>query len=301
MVSTQWLKGKLSSGLHKHRVLDASWGISDISEGPQDFVREHIPGALYFDLNRCVNPLPQLPRNLPNPACFMEYARTLGISKDTHLVLYDRGSMMAAARAWWNFRAYGHENVSVLDGGLMNWKTAGQAIESGPMSLPEKMGDFEVNVREEYMKNFEDIQKVLLMKNCQIVDARESEHFAGLESEPTTPTKVAYEGLNLETLDAQRQQGHIPGAINVQSSLVVDEGTNCFLPKDELKKVFRSAGVDLSKPLVTMCYNGNAASLLALAANVCGHEDVSVYYGSWTEYGYRTDPQGVVTGNKSGG
>lgn len=130
-------------------------------------------------------------------------------------------------------------------------------------------------------------------KKSQILDARKPEHYFGKEEEPTSATVKALEGMN-QPLPKVMQRGHVPGAKNMIDDVLFTED-KCLLHRQELKQLFATYGVDLKKPLTTMCYNGNAATLFALATYICGKDDTSVYFGSWTEFGQKASPDMVVT------
>jgi len=153
----------------------------------------------------------------------------------------------------------------------------------------EKQGDFNLTVNYNLSKNFEAMTRGVTDKSAQVVDARRAEHFAGEAAEPTNFTKKALEGMK-QPIPTNISAGHLPGAINLLEDLVIDPNTKCLLPPEELKKLFESRGINLTKPTTTMCYNGHAACLVALAMATCGKDDASVYYGSWTEYGQRGSP-----------
>ncbi|KAK2187611.1 hypothetical protein NP493_160g03029 [Ridgeia piscesae] len=276
LVSRMWLKNQIGSAKNL-RLLDATW--TPLKSGHGDYVSKHIPSAVFFDLNKCVKPVPTLARNPPELACFTEYAQSLGINNDSHVVVCDRGGMVAAARTWWTFRAFGHNQVSVLDGGLAKWADEGYDVVTDKDELPTEKGDFTVKFNKAVMRNFEDVVGIIKSKSEQIIDCRKPEHFRGEAQEPTPATQKAFEGVGLP-IPSSMKGGHIPGAINLMEDYIVNKDEKVLFSPDEIRKVLEQAGIDLSKPMTTMCYNGHAACLMALAASVLGKEDVAVYYVS---------------------
>jgi thiosulfate/3-mercaptopyruvate sulfurtransferase len=290
VVTTQWLKQQLSNTTRNLRVLDSSWSLKQ--SGHEDFLRKHIPGAGFFDLNNCLKPTQNIPRSLPDQRCFEEYAQLLGVKENQHLVIYDQGGLLAAARAWWQFRAYGHPNVSVLEGGLNKWEADGNPVSTGGI-LPEKNGQFKTRIQPHLMKSFEEIMEVINTKSSQILDARNPENYKGDEEEPSSATRIALETCHMK-IPTNMAKGHIPGAINFPTSLIMDPDTGMFNTAEEIIENFRKMGVDLNKPITTLCYNGNAACVVALGAAFAGKTDTAVYYGSWTEFGQRVSQADCV-------
>jgi len=293
LVSRGWLRKILDSGDKSVKVLDTSWRAT--VSGHDDFTSSHIPGATFLDLNTCVRPTPTLPRNLPERECFAQYVRSLGVSRDQHLVVYDRGNMLPAARAWWIFRVFGHEQVSVLNGGLEHWMHGGHPVETGDLTATDSIaeGDFEVSLNKKLVSDFNDVKEIVGSRSCQILDARKSKHFMGEEAEPAPATVVALESTK-QPMPKRMLRGHIPGSKNLVDDMVIDPDTRCMHDRDELLQLFKAAGVSLDRPLTAMCYTSLKASLLALAAHECGKTDVSIYLGSWTEWSQRGDEDSQV-------
>jgi len=172
---------------------------------------------------------------------------------------------------WWTFRVMGVEDVSVLNGGLPKWKREGRPLESGEPPL-RTTRHFTARRNADLVRDQSDVKAILKDKSAEIVDARSAERFAGKVPEPRP-------GL---------RSGHIPGARNVPyGKLLNADGT--LKPPREIEILFRNAGVDLHKPVVTSCGSGITASVLALALAELGHRRTAVYDGSWSEWG--ADPE----------
>lgn len=274
MVSTAWLSERLDEP--SVRILDASWFMPGSPRVPAaEYAAGHIPGAVRFDIDALSDQDSALPHMLPAPPDFAIAMRRLGIEPTTTLVVYDSEGLFSAPRAWWTFRAMGHATVFVLDGGLPRWIDDGHAVESGWREYPH--GEFKAHPRADLIAGLDSVRDALEGDLGQVVDARPVGRFSGETPEPRP-------GL---------RRGHMPGAINVPWSTMVDKGT--LLPAAWLKEVFDRAGVDLAKPVITTCGSGVSACVLALALARLGKEDVSVYDGSWSEWGGRPETP-VVTG-----
>jgi thiosulfate/3-mercaptopyruvate sulfurtransferase len=207
---------------------------------------------------------------LPSPERFAELVGALGLGSDCHIVAYDGLGLMSAARVWWMFRVFGHDRVSVLDGGMPKWLSEGRAIEAGPAAPAPR--NFFPRLRPELVRSVEQVAAIVKAGGPQLVDARSAGRFAATEPEPRA-------GL---------RGGHIPGARNVPfNTLLAADQT--LLPPAELEQKFRLAGIDPDKPVIASCGSGVTACVLALALNETGHADTAVYDGSWTEWGGRLD------------
>jgi len=209
---------------------------------------------------------------LPEPAKFASKVRRLGLGDGNRVVVYDRVSGgAAAARVWWMFRVFGHDDVSVLDGGITKWLREGRPTRDLPPVPRER--HFTPHVNQMLVRNKEQMLANLQSRHDQVVDARSAPRFAGLEKEPWPHKKV----------------GHIPGALNVPWTQLIDDTSKTLLPADTLKAHFLAAGVELDKPIVASCGSGVTACMLALSLYVLGKPDVAVYDGSWAEWGLAND------------
>jgi len=268
LVSTEWLADHLSAP--DVRVVDASWCMPGSARDLRaEYNEQHIPGAVFFDIDDIANSDTDLPHMLPSPEKFSSKVRKLGLGDGVRIVIYDsNGGFMAAQRVWWTFRVFGHEDVSVLDGGLPKWLAEDRPVDDSP-PLPRqrhftpRMNTFLVRSREQVLANIDSGKE-------QTVDARSADRFAGTGKEPRA-------GLRL---------GHIPGSVNVpfQKVLHTDQ-FNVMRSAAEITEVFTDAGLDLGKPTVASCGSGVTASCLAFSLYLIGVSDVAVYDGSWMEWG----------------
>lgn len=265
VVSTHWLAARLDQV--EVRVLDASWYLPSTGrDGRSEFVAGHIPGARYFDLDAASDDRTSLPHMLPTAIRFAEQVGALGVGNDSTVVVYDgSGANLSAGRAWWLFRAFGHDRVAVLDGGSKKWKAEGRAMETGAPRV--EPGVFTGKLRPGIVRTMDDVADALRSGSAQVVDMRSHGRFEGSDSEPRP-------GL---------PSGHMPGALNLPySSLVAADGT--LLPPDELRQRIAGAGLRLDRPIIGSCGSGVSACAFLLALDTLGVEGATLYDGSWTEW-----------------
>lgn len=229
----------------------------------------HVPGAVFFDIEALSDHTSPLPHMMPRAEAFSVAMRELGVSSDKHLVIYDEGNLFSAPRAWWMLRTFGVEKVSIVAGGLEGWRRDDLPLEQGLPDLPE--GDFDSRVDPLAIKRLTDVLLVSHEGSAQIVDARPAGRFNGQVAEPRA-------GL---------RSGHIPGALNVPWTELVINGE--LKTTDELNAVFARQGVDFERPIVASCGSGVTAAVVVLALTTLGVNGVSLYDGSWSEWGARTD------------
>ena len=229
----------------------------------------HNPGAVFFDIEALSDHTSPLPHMMPRAEAFAVAMRELGVSSDKHLVVYDEGNLFSAPRAWWMLRTFGVEKVSIVAGGLEGWRRDGLPLEQGLPELPE--GDFDGRVDPLAVKRLTDVLLVSHEGSAQIVDARPAGRFNGQVAEPRP-------GLRC---------GHIPGALNVPWTELVINGE--LKTTDELNEIFARQGVDFERPIIASCGSGVTAAVVVLALTTLGVNGVSLYDGSWSEWGARTD------------
>ena len=270
VVATEWLAVNLgTTGL---RVVDGSWYLPGSGRDPaKEYSASHIPGALFFDLDATSDRSVPLPHMLPPPAAFAEAMSALGLSDSDDLVIYDgSGVNLSAPRVWWTFRTFGHDRVSVLDGGIGKWRREHRPIEQGIVTLPP--GRFTARLDRAAVRDLASVRANIHQGMEQLVDARSTGRFAGLEPEPRP-------GL---------RGGHVPGSVNLPfTDLVRPDGT--MLPPEELRRRLVEAGIDLSRPVVATCGSGTSACALVLSLHLIGHTQTAVYDGAWAEWGGRAD------------
>lgn len=264
LVTTHWLAERLDApDLH---IVDASWHLPGADRDARaEFAAGHIRGAVFFDIDEIADQTTDLPHMAPPPEKFASRVRRLGLGDGVRIVVYDSTGIFSAARVWWLFRLMGHEDVRVLDGGLPKWLAEGRPVED--LAPVPRDRHFTVRRQPALVRDLAQVREKLASGSAQLVDARPAARFEGTAPEPRA-------GL---------PSGHMPGSLNVPwSSLMAPDGT--LLEPDRLAGVFREAGVDLSRRIVTSCGSGVSACVLALGLARLGLWDVPVYDGSWAEW-----------------
>jgi thiosulfate/3-mercaptopyruvate sulfurtransferase len=269
LVTTDWLAKHLTDP--DVRVVDGTWHMPQAGRDARaEFEAAHIPGAVFFDIDAIADRTTTLPHMLPSAEAFGAAVGALGIGNGQRVVVYDVRGVVSAARVWWTFRAFGHDAVAVLDGGLRTWRAEGRPVQSGSAAPAHRA--FTARLRPELVRDVEAMRANVVSRAAQVLDARSAGRFAGTEPEPRA-------GL---------RGGHMPGSVCLPHlELIAPDGT--LLPGPELRRRFGAAGVDVNRPAVTSCGSGVTASTLALALYRLGRDDIAVYDGSWSEWGGRSD------------
>ncbi|XP_013913251.1 PREDICTED: 3-mercaptopyruvate sulfurtransferase [Thamnophis sirtalis] len=262
------------------KLLDASWYLPKMKRNPQrEFEDRHIPGAAFFDIDHCSDRTSPYDHMLPSATDFAEYVGKLGVSNDCHVVVYDASDqgLFSAPRVWWMFRAFGHEAVSLLNGGLKNWMKEGYPVTSGK-SHPAP-AEFHASLDKSMVKTYEQVKENIDSRQFQVVDARSAGRYAGTEPEPR-------EGI---------EPGHMPGSVNIPFTEFLTE-TGLEKSSETIQSLFQEKKVDLSKPLAATCGSGVTACHVALGAYLCGKPDVAIYDGAWVEWFMRAQPEDIISG-----
>ncbi len=226
-----------------------------------------IPGTRFFDFENTFSDLTSgLPHTLPDPAIFQAEIRKLGIGRQSRVVVYDFKGIYSAPRVWWMFKVMGHENVQVLDGGFPKWAQAKFPVVA-EFEVADYSGDFESNFQSEWYIDKQGVLENLNKQKYIVLDARARNRFLGQAEEPR-------KGL---------RRGHIPQAKSLPFSKLVEDGV--ALNKESLAAKFKDVSADKEQPLIFSCGSGVTACILALLAREIGYQNLSVYDGSWSEWG----------------
>lgn len=260
LVSTTWLSENLNRA--NLIILDASLKHS-VKTNDQK-IAAYIPKSLIFDWDKFSDLTNPLPHTMPNEDQFTNAAQELGINEDSIIVVYDNMGIYSSPRVWWMFLAMGFENCFVLDGGLPEWQKMGYP-STKIHETPMLKGNFLAKYKPGLISNREEVLTASTTKNSLIIDARSEARFHGKIAEPRPGLK----------------SGHIPNAINIPFEAVLSE--HKIRPKNELERTF--SAIEKDKPLIFSCGSGVTACIDALAATIIGYKNISIYDGSWSEWG----------------
>ncbi len=264
LVSVSWLSTHLD---HPDLIiLDAT--IKKVaSDTGESYPEIKIKNARFFDIKKTFSDTSnEVPNMLPTPEAFSEACKALGISKHHKIVVYDKIGMYSSARVWWMFKIMGHHQVAVLDGGLPAWQKADLPYESDNDIKAYNLGDFNASFIPELVVNAKELLEEIDNTNTLILDARSPGRFTAKEPEPRASLKG----------------GHIPESKNLHYATLLKNGH--MLPKEELIKILDDFNIE-NKKLIFTCGSGITACIIMLAAEIAGYQNVSIYDGSWSEWG----------------
>lgn len=262
VVSVQWLKENFTA---ENLVLfDASMKpIMPVANAAPE-TPAYIPGSLRFDFDDVLcDHNTSLPHMLPTPEFFEDEMQKVGVNQNSAIVVYDKNGIYSSPRAWWMFRAMGHDQVAVLDGGLPAWIQAGYETVSS-LRMPTLRGNFASHPRPGLLVDSTSVVHALSDSAFSVIDARSAGRFAGQEPEPRP-------GL---------RGGHMPGAFNIPFAETQADGK--MKAPALLRELFAQ---HKDKQLIFSCGSGVTACVLALAAEQAGLTQLAVYDGSWSDWG----------------
>ncbi|WP_075214674.1 3-mercaptopyruvate sulfurtransferase [Mongoliimonas terrestris] len=268
LVSVDWLADRLRAP--DVVPVDATWHLPTTGRlAAEEYLAGHIPGAVFFDIDGITDQASGLPHMLPPPEVFSSRMRRLGIGDGQTVVVYDAYGLFSAPRAWWTFKVMGVKDVKILDGGLPAWVAEGHMLAEGPTRRTER--HFTARMDHTAVRDFAAVKAALDGGTAQVVDARPAGRFRGDDPEPRPGLKA----------------GHMPGAVNLPFGELVEDGR--LKDPAAIRAAFAARGVDLDKPVITTCGSGVTAAMLTLALETVGARTVTLYDGSWAEWGGRED------------
>jgi thiosulfate/3-mercaptopyruvate sulfurtransferase len=266
LVSTDWLAAHIDR--FDVRVVDGSFTLPGVAPTAQEaYAKQHIPSAVFFDIEAISDHANPLPHMLPSDQDFAAAAGRLGLGDQHRIVVYDIAGFNSAPRVWFMLRAFGHRHVALLNGGLPKWLAEGRPVTA--LVPKPRVANFTAKLDPALVRDRTQILANLTQKREQVIDARAAARFAGAAAEPRPGLRA----------------GHIPGSINLPYDTLADPKTRMLLPATEIERRFRAAGVNRDQPIVTSCGSGVTACALAFGLHLIGWADAAIYDGSWSEWG----------------
>jgi len=267
LASTKWLAEHLSDPTV--RILDTRdlLGEGELEDRLANYAAGHIPGAVYVDASDDISdPNGATPYLILPQVEFESLMGQLGVGNDTTVVIYENGQRNSwAARLWWALRYYGHDNVKLLDGGLIKWIQEERPLETGT-NTPEN-ATFTAQVRPELLSGVADVKLAIDDPNVVIIDSLHPTFYSGERSWPDL------------------RAGHIPTAQNLYVADNLDPVDYTLLPASELAQTWETINLQPGQRIITYCGAGYAAAMNMFVLYQMGYDDVSLYDGSWMEWG----------------
>ena len=266
LVETSWLE----ENINKVKIIDCSWHMPQTKRnGFNEYLKEHIPNAIFFDLDKNSKLDTDLPHMLTDTKSWEEAVSNMGIENDDEIVIYDNSDVISSCMCWYNLIYFGHnpKKIHVLNGGLKKWKIENRLTNDKETYL--KISSYKAEENKELVKNKKEIDENILKKEFEVIDARSKERFEGKVAEPR-------KGL---------RSGSIKNSFCIPFSELINVD-HTFINKDEITKKFNSTKFDMNKNPVFSCGSGVTASVLALAYSIINDKYMpTIYDGSWSEYG----------------
>ena len=266
LVNTSWLE----KNINNVKIIDCSWHMPQTKRnGLEEYNKEHIPNAIFFDLDKNSKLDTDLPHMLTDVISWEKIVSNMGIENKDEIVIYDNSDVISSCRCWYNLIYFGHDPklVHVLDGGLKKWKKENKTTNNKKVITETSVYSCKENT--ELVKNKKQIDENIDKNDFNVVDARSRERFEGKVAEPR-------KGL---------RSGSIKNSFCLPfGELINDDHT--FVSKDKISEKFKSFNFDHSKNMVFSCGSGVTASVLALAYSLINDKYMpTIYDGSWSEYG----------------
>ena len=267
LVSTEWL----DKNLDKVKILDASWHLPNVERNALDeYNLNHITNSFFFDIDKNSNQNTSLPHMLPSKKEWENIVSSFDINNSDHVVIYDNSDVFSSCRVWYTFLYFGHnpDLISVLDGNFEKWKNEKRSTSKQVKKISKS--NYTANENSQLVLDKDQINKNIISKRFQLIDARGEQRFLGLQTEPRKELK----------------SGNIKGSKNLPFiELVNIKAGRTFKKKEELIKIFQERQILIDQEMAFTCGSGVTACILGLANSIISGKKPIIYDGSWAEYG----------------
>ena len=267
LVTSAWLE----KNLRNVKIVDCSWHMPGVNRNPyEEYSKNHIPGSIFFDLDKNSDDKSDLPHMLPTKERWEEIISSLGISNTDRIIIYDNSDVLSSCRCWYNFLYFGHNKklVSVLDGGLKKWLIEKKTTTNEKTII--KRSNYKAIENKSLVKSIDEINKNIKDNNFTVIDARSRERFEGKVPDPRKNVR----------------SGSIPYSKCLPFKEIINSKDNTFKNKEEILEKFNEI-IDFNDyNRVFSCGSGITACVLGLAYSLVNNTySPTVYDGSWAEYG----------------
>ena len=271
LIEIDWLKKNLNNP--EIKIIDGTWHMPGSGINGFDIFKEkHIPNAIFIDLDEVSDINSDLPHMMPDENYFSEKISSLGISNNDHLIIYDMYGMFSAARIWFMFKAFGHNNISLLNGGFPAWLDSGGEVSNKINNL--KTTIYKGKLNKLLIADYQQVLENLTNQKYLVLDARSPERFSGISEEPRPGMK----------------SGHIPKSKNLYFNDLIDQDTKKFIKKEEIENLIKKSGIDINKDIICSCGSGVTACIIKFAIELISkNKNIKIYDGSWSEWGVVED------------
>ncbi len=266
LVDTSWLENNINNV----KIIDCSWHMPQTKrDGFEEYKEEHIPEAIFFDLDKNSKLDTDLPHMLTDPRSWEKIMSKMGIENNDQIVVYDNSDVISSCRCWYNLIYYGHDPklVHVLNGGLKKWKEEKRLTNNKKVFT--KTSNYLCTENKELVKNKNQIDENIIKKDFNVIDARNRDRFEGIVAEPR-------KGL---------RSGSIKNSVCLPFFELINED-HTFITNDKIREKFDTLKLNPARNMVFSCGSGVTASVLALAYSLINAKYMpTIYDGSWSEYG----------------
>ena len=244
-------------------------GVRVVDMRRSGFETGHVPGAVHLPPDSIRDPN-NAPTFVPSRSAFGEMMTRLGISNETRVIVYDERGGIYAARLWWLLNYYGHSDVALMNGGWTKW-TAERRLMTTDVPPPPAAATFTARPQPQWLATADDVVAAINKPGVKILDARTVGEIGGA----TQP--------NI------KRGGFVPSSVPVYWEDLLDARQGTFKPADQLQSIFKAAGVTPNDIVIAYCLVGMRASVDLFALHLIGYDNLRNYYGSWEEWGNRSD------------